>query len=282
MAKERTSGDVTMSPDAQPRSPPAPVGRDAVLEAIDAIAQAAHIPTDAFQVTGPAVAKWFHLRLSPLETLPVEDTARALLAERRGPDGAWKDLTISSPTGAQVRLYLDRDRCLADRRINWHITATLKLIKARHPSADVVPTRASGTISCQWRDIVAFTFLPESNGVLVKWHDEVFGPARHGRRRPSRRPPGRHPRLGVDRTPAAGVAPPTPLSVRAHAGLADRSADAPRTAANAGLRRRPTPLARRARRRLPGSRAPASRSRHGIVAPSSQSLRSSAASGPSS
>lgn len=101
----------------------APVSRDAVTAVVKAVADAAHIPDDAYQITGPSVAKWFHMRLCPTHALPVEDAARAILAERRDERGAWKDLAIRALEGADVRIYMDNDRCLADRRINWHITA---------------------------------------------------------------------------------------------------------------------------------------------------------------
>lgn len=184
--------------------------------------RAAGVARGQARLDGSTVGKSFTLRALPGGRRAPEETIRAILHARRLPSGEWRALAVRAPHGSSVVVFTDPDRSINQRRVGWHISAILWILRGKYPKAELVLAKAAGAVTCRWETVVCFDCNVATGGVDVSWCGEALAlQVRQGR-------PGDRPRhadrvLRCRPPPAAREAfarPGTPLA--SHTG--DRAA----------------------------------------------------------
>lgn len=148
--------------------------RDAVEAALQPLLRAAQVRQADTRLDGSTVAKSFVLRILPTAPRPADEVVRAILDGRRLPAGGWRELQVLSPTGTHIPLFVDPDRSLAQRRINWHLATAAKAINALHPSMEVTAAKSEGALTHRWEPLVRFTYDYGANSVQAAWESAIF------------------------------------------------------------------------------------------------------------
>lgn len=136
--------------------------------------QTAGVSPGEARLDGSAVGKVFTLRALPGGLRAPEDTIRALLDARRLPNGEWRNIEVKAPSGTMVPIFTDPDRSIKQRRIGWHVSAVIRVLREKYPTEQFVPAKASGAVTCRWEEIVSFTFDAAANCVETHWQDEAL------------------------------------------------------------------------------------------------------------
>lgn len=83
-------------------------------------------------------------------------------------------MSITTPSGEQVAVYLSRDASYSQRRTAWHLTRAVRALRAVAPSFSFEVARAASAVVHQWKEVVTCTYDQDSNSVEVEWRAEVL------------------------------------------------------------------------------------------------------------
>lgn len=80
-----------------------------------------------------------------------------------------------TPMGSAARLYMDPDKCLAERRVAYLAAAAVaRALRGLTPGVEFIPMRQAGTVSVAWVDAVALLFDDRARMVRAVWHAAVL------------------------------------------------------------------------------------------------------------
>lgn len=89
--------------------------------------------------------------------------AAQLLASVRTDTGGWRPLHIDTAGGAQSRVYLGEDKCLAQIRLEMATKRLATIISTRLSGGErVVPLRKDGVVSVDWQKVARVTVYREA------------------------------------------------------------------------------------------------------------------------
>lgn len=107
--------------------------------------------------------------------------AAQLLASVRTDTGGWRPLHIDTAGGAQSRVYLGEDKCLAQIRLEMATKRLATIISTRLSGGErVVPLRKDGVVSVDWQKVARVTVYPEAPPTIA-WNRALDGVVRFDR-----------------------------------------------------------------------------------------------------
>lgn len=145
-----------------------------VLPAIKPLLERARVPMREVDVRGSQMAKNFVLRHKSGEAMRGEDMVEAIMGARRREDGTWLDVTIRTPHGSVLPLYIEQDRSHAQRKVGYHLSRAAKALRAAAPHAKFDIARSAGVVTNEWREVVTVKYAAETNSVVVDWKEDVL------------------------------------------------------------------------------------------------------------
>lgn len=125
-------------------------------------------PAKDIDIKGPQLGLRFVLKHREHENALARDFVENVMDARREPGGGWLDLTIASPTGDSITVYLARDASHAQRRTAWH------LVRSSAPGLTFAVAKAASAVVHQWKEIATCRYLADTDSTEVEWKTDAI------------------------------------------------------------------------------------------------------------
>lgn len=148
------------------------VARSALPAALAPLFIRAGLAPSALPLTGPEFGRSFRLRASGPPSAAATLVRRFLDARRS--ESGWLDVSVSAPSGAPIRIFIDADRSLATRKVSWHTARAARAFNEAAPNVAVDASKSSGIVSKDWIDLLSVTFDRVRRDVVLEWHESAI------------------------------------------------------------------------------------------------------------
>lgn len=152
----------------------APAALSARRKALIPVFSRAGYPAKDVDAKGPQMGLRFVVKHRDMEWCSARDFVENVMDARREPGGGWMDVSIRTPSGEQVAVYLSRDASYSQRRTAWNLTRAARALRATAPTLSLEVAKAASAVVCQRKEVVTCKYIHDTN--------RDFGTVGHRRR----------------------------------------------------------------------------------------------------
>lgn len=151
------------------------VSLQAMQTAIGPLIERSAVPPKDVELHGSQMGRAFTLRQRPGARGNAEDVVNAIMAARRLANGEWANITIATPYGTTLPVYIERDKSYSQKKTAFHLVRVARTLRAAFTSKSFEVARSAGIVTHDWREIAQVRFNPDIIAVDVEWNDEAIG-----------------------------------------------------------------------------------------------------------
>lgn len=120
-------------------------------------------------IKGPPLGLRFVLKHREHSGPLARDFVENVMDARREPGGGWTSLTIQSPAGEAITVYVGRDVSHAQRRTAWHLARAARALRDAAPRHTFEVAKAASAVVHQWKELATCRYDSGSDSTEISW-----------------------------------------------------------------------------------------------------------------